>query len=96
MSTRVFALGWIVWAAFGIGWELAAVIQHRGTLSGFFFTLAQRDLVRAFLTAFFAWWVYHWYVEPWMFPRLRGPGPDDIGVSLLAWLLAFFGQREKK
>ena len=86
---------WAVWAAVGVVMEVYSLIVGVGPLTHWFFRIAENDWARAIVTAFFAWWVYHWYVEPRMFPGLKGPGPDDVGVGLLAGLLAFFGQRKK-
>ena len=88
---------WIAWIAAGAAREIWCLIHGYGTLTGFFFRHVNgNDALRATFTAFFAWWVYHWYLEPRLFPNLKGPGPDDGGIAILTWLLAFFGQRRKK
>jgi hypothetical protein len=95
MSTTAFAIGWIAWVVFGVVWEILGIASGRGALTGFWHLLEQNDIARSVISAFFAWWVYHWWIEPWALPQLRGLGPDDAGVGLLAGLLAFFGRRKR-
>jgi len=95
LSTRTYLIGWIILIVTAAVWEIAGVIQGRGMLTSFFFGLQKHPWAFATVTAFMTWWYYHWVVESGLFPALKGPGPDDLGVFTLAWLLTFFGQRKK-
>ena len=76
-------------------WEGLGIIQGHGMLTGLYFGLARRPWAFALATAFVTWVYYHWVIESGLFPALKGPGPDDLGVFTLAWLLMFFGRRKK-
>ena len=95
ISQQAFTVGWMILLICGGIWEGLGIIQGHGMLTGLYFGLARRPWAFALATAFVTWVYYHWVIESGLFPALKGPGPDDLGVFTLAWLLMFFGRRKK-
>ena len=95
ISQQAFKVGWIILLSAGGIWEGLGILQGHGMLTGLYFGLARRPWAFALATAFVTWVYYHWVIESGLFPALKGPGPDDLGVFTLAWLLMFFGRRKK-